>query len=52
MPISETGTASIGMSVARALCRKRYTTSSTSSIASASVTTTSRIDTFTKRVVS
>ena len=52
MPISDTGTASNGISVARQLCRNRYTTRNTSSIASPSVITTSRIETSTKRVVS
>ena len=51
-PISDTGTAMIGISVARAFCRKMNTTRITSSIASASVISTSRIDTSTKRVVS
>ena len=40
-PTSETGTASIGISVARQLCRNRNTTSSTSSSASKKVCTTS-----------
>ena len=39
-----TGTASTGMSVARQLCRKRNTTSVTSTIASSSVLATSSID--------
>ena len=52
MPISDTGTATTGMKVARQFCRNRYTTSTTSTIASASVLTTSSIDTWTKRVVS
>ena len=45
VPISETGTASIGMIVARQFCRNTNTTAKTSSIASASVVTTSRIET-------
>ena len=52
MPISEIGTATIGISVARQLCRKRYTTASTSTIASMRVLTTSLIEAETKRVVS
>ena len=52
VPITLTGTASIGMSVARQLCRNRNTTSVTSSIASASVTSTSLIDAVTNGVVS
>ena len=52
MPISDTGTAAIGISVARQFCRKTNTTRNTSAMASASVFTTSRIDTSTKRVVS
>ena len=45
VPISDTGTASIGMSVARQFCRNRKTTANTSSIASTSVVSTSRIET-------
>ena len=52
MPISDTGTATSGISVARQFCRNRYTTRITSTIASASVIATSSIDTLTKRVVS
>ena len=52
MPISDTGTATTGMNVARQFCRNRYTTRTTRIIASASVMITSSIDTFTKRVVS
>ena len=52
MPSSETGTAANGISVARQFCRKMNTTRNTSTIASASVNITSRIDTSTKRVVS
>ena len=47
-----TGTARIGISVARQLCRKRKTTSVTSAIASSSVITTSSIDAVTNGVVS
>ena len=47
-----TGTASIGISVARQLCRKMNTTSVTSSIASTSVVTTSLIEAVTNGVVS
>ena len=43
VPIRDTGTASIGISVARQLWRKRKTTSMTSAIASASVITISRM---------
>ena len=52
MPIRETGTAANGISVARQFWRNRNTTTNTSAIASTSVFTTSRIETFTKRVVS
>jgi hypothetical protein len=52
VPISDTGTAANGISVARQSCRKMYTTMNTSSIASSSVFTTSRIDTSTNMVVS
>ncbi len=52
MPISDTGTAANGISVARQFCRNRNTTRNTSAIASSSVITTSRIETLTKRVVS
>ena len=45
VPISETGTASMGMIVARQFCRNTNTTAKTSSIASARVLTTSRIET-------
>ena len=43
-PISDTGTAMIGISVARQLCRNTNTTSSTSVAASSSVMITSWID--------
>ena len=52
VPISDTGTAAKGIIAARQLCRNRYTTRKTSTIARASVLSTSRIDTSTKRVVS
>ncbi len=51
-PISETGTVSSGISVARQLCRNTNTTSTTSPIASSSVTTISRMPAVTGRVVS
>jgi len=41
VPTSETGTASIGIKVARQSCKKRYTTKMTSRIAITSVSTTS-----------
>ena len=40
------------MMVARQLCKNKYTTTNTSSIASASVLSTSRIDSVTNGVVS
>jgi hypothetical protein len=52
VPITLTGTASMGMSVARQLWRKMNTTSVTSSIASTSVVTTSLMDAVTNGVVS
>ena len=52
VPISETGTAMIGISVARQFCRNRNTTAITSSAASISVITTSRDDAWMNRVVS
>src|SRR6185503_14911490 len=52
VPITLTGTASIGISVARQLCRKRNTTSVTSTIASTSVIVTSLIEALTNGVVS
>ena len=52
VPMTLTGTASIGISVARQLWRKMNTTSVTSSIASTSVITTSLIDAVTNGVVS
>ncbi len=52
VPISETGTASVGISVARRLCRKSHTTRKTSTIASMKVIVTSRIETRTYSLVS
>ena len=52
VPISDTGTAIIGISVARQVCRNRNTTASTSSAASKIVMFTSLIEASTKRVVS
>ena len=52
VPMMLTGTATIGMTVARQLCRKRKTTSVTSSTASTSVFTTSFIDSTMNGVVS
>ena len=51
-PSSTTGTAMVGMRVARKFWRKRYITRNTSPIASARVLITSSIDTRTKGVVS
>ena len=51
VPISETGTASIGISVARQLSRKMKTTSSTRMTATTSVTMTSCSDSDTNSVV-
>ena len=44
VPSSTTGTAIAGMSVARAFCRNRYITSTTSAMPSSSVFTTSWIE--------
>ncbi len=52
VPISDTGTAISGISVARQFCRKRKTTRITSTIASASVFRISLIPSVTGRVVS
>ena len=52
VPISDTGTASSGIKVARQLCRKRKTTSATSSTVSRRVTRISRIPSVTGAVVS
>ena len=51
VPISTTGTAMVGISVARQFCRNRYITTTTSAMASIRVITTSLIDTVTKGVV-
>ena len=51
-PTSDTGTAIIGISVARQVCRKRNTTARTRIAASKMVWFTSRIEASTKRVVS
>ena len=50
VPTSETGTATSGMIEARQVCRKTITTTTTSRIASNSVSTTARIDSRTKTV--
>src|SRR6185436_3548282 len=52
VPISDTGTASIGIMVARQFCRNRNTTAKTSAMDSPSVFSTSWIDTRTNLVVS
>ena len=52
MPTSDTGTAIIGMSVARQFCRKRKTTSVTRIIASTSVLMISLMPSVTGGVVS
>ena len=52
VPTSETGTASSGISVARQPCRKRYTTTITSTMAISSVSTISLMPSITARVVS
>ena len=52
VPSSTTGTAMVGISVARQFCRNRYMTRNTSTMASPSVLITSWIDTFTNGVVS
>ena len=51
-PEGATGTATVGMIVARQLWRNTYTTSTTRTMASASVFTTSLIETSMNRVVS
>ena len=51
-PSSETGTVHMGMIVARKLCRKMYTTISTSTTASNSVCTISFMDALIGKVVS
>ena len=50
VPTSDTGTAAIGISDARQFCRNSSTTSTTSTIASASVCSTLLIDAFTNSV--
>ncbi|MCY1250206.1 hypothetical protein D9M72_638190 [compost metagenome] len=52
VPISDTGIARIGISVARRFCRKTKTTSITRISASTKVCTTSSMDTLTNTVVS
>ena len=52
VPSKTTGTAMVGMSVARRFCRNRYMISTTSTIASISVSTTSFSDSLTNGVVS
>ena len=52
VPSNTTGTAMVGISVARAFCRNRYITRNTSTMASNSVLTTSLIEVRTKGVVS
>src|SRR6185437_6189221 len=51
-PIKEIGTATRGISVARQLCRNKYTTNMTSIIASPSVLMTSQIEAVTNKLVS
>ncbi len=52
VPVNETGTASVGISVARRLCRNSHTTRNTSTIASMKVIVTSCIETRTYSLVS
>ena len=52
VPSSTTGTAMVGISVARKFCRNTYMTMNTSTIASNSVFTTSSMETCTNGVVS
>ena len=52
VPSSTTGTAIVGINVARKFCRNRYITRNTSTTASIKVLTTSWIDTSTNGVVS
>ena len=52
VPSSTTGTAMVGMSVARKFCRNRYITRKTSSTASRRVLTTSSMEIRTNGVVS
>src|SRR5947209_5084410 len=51
VPTNDTGTASIGINVARQVCRNRNTTNITSTKATPSVFTTSRSDSVTNGVV-
>ncbi|MNV84449.1 hypothetical protein D3C71_1783230 [compost metagenome] len=52
VPISTTGTAMVGISVARKFCRNRYITRNTNTMASSRVFTTSLIEALTNGVVS
>ncbi len=52
VPSKTTGTASVGIKVARMFCKNRYMTIKTSTIASIRVLITSSIEIFTKGVVS
>ena len=52
VPSNTTGTAMVGMRVARRFCRNRYITRNTSTIASTSVFTTSSMEARTKGAVS
>ncbi|MNG17384.1 hypothetical protein D3C84_1013660 [compost metagenome] len=52
VPSNTTGTAMVGINVARIFCRNRYITRNTSTIASNSVFTTSWIEILTNGVVS
>ena len=52
VPSSTTGTAMVGIRVARKFCRNRYMTQNTRKMASISVCTTSSMDIFTNGVVS
>ena len=52
VPMSDTGTASIGMMDARQFCRNTITTSTTSSTASNNVCTTATMDSRANKVVS
>ena len=52
VPSNTTGTASVGISVARMFCKKRYITTNTNAMASTSVLMTSSMEIFTKGVVS
>ena len=52
VPSSTTGTAMVGINVARKFCRKRYITRKTSTMPSSSVFTTSSIEILTNGVVS